>query len=228
MMFESISATNFKHSGSFYTNEFEDILRGMIVCYQCIYSSRVKLPNDENEIRNVMLKDYLKVKSFKESHFNLANYQFDLETIENSGRTDIRILKVNPYIDDYEYFVIECKRLNSKNLSGTTSLNSEYVKNGICRFVSGYYSSYFGLNGMIGFVVDDLDIVNNITNLNSFLHKDLINEKQETVNAKAVQEIKQIELYESFRYSYTSTHKTSSEREITLYHLMFDFSNNIQ
>ncbi|MGI5975551.1 MAG: hypothetical protein ACOX7E_07400, partial [Paludibacter sp.] len=71
-------------------------------------------------------------------------------------------------------------------------------------------------------------IVNNITNLNSFLHKDLINEKQETVNAKAVQEIKQIELYESFRHSYASTHKTSSEREITLYHLMLDFSNNIQ
>lgn len=228
MMFETISATNFEHSDSFYKNEFEDILRGVIVCYQCINSSGVKLPNGENKIRDEMLSKYLKNDSFKEKHFNLASYHFDKETIENSGRSDIRILPVNPYVSDKAYYIIECKRLNNQNLSGTTGLNSEYVKNGICRFVSGFYSSYFGLNGMIAFVVDDLDIADNIANLNSFLHKDLINDKQETINAMAVHEIKQKELCENFRYSYTSTHKVSSEKELTLYHLMFDFSNNIK
>ncbi|HNY45036.1 MAG TPA: hypothetical protein PKH15_10150 [Bacteroidales bacterium] len=228
MIFEGISATNFEHSGSFYENEFEDILRGIFVCYQCIILSGAKLPNDENHIRDEILLKYLKNDSFKEQHFNLASYHFDKETIENSGRADIRILPVNPYVGDKAYYIIECKRLNNQNLSGTTGLNSEYVKNGICRFViTNYYSTYFGVNGMIGFVVDNLDIANNIANINSFLDKDLINDKKETVNAMAVQEIKQKELCENFQYSYTSKHKTSSEKEIILYHLMFDFSKNI-
>lgn len=226
MMFKDINATNFDYCTPFYINEFEDILRGIIVCYQCINSSEVKLPNDENGIRNCILTKYLKEQEFKERH-KLTNYLFIAEQPINEGRVDISVFSRNQ-LDIDTFYVIECKRLNNQNLSGTTGLNSEYVKNGICRFVSDYYPSHFGINGMIGFVVDNLDIDSNIANLNSFLNKDLINDKKETVNAKAVQEIKQIELYESFRYSYTSTHKTRSEREITLYHLMFDFSNNIQ
>ena len=227
-MFENINATNFGYSSSFYINEFEDILRGIIVCSNCINSSEIALSNNENEIRNIMLKDYLKVESFKKAHFNLASYHFDYETIENTGRADIRILPVNPYVTDEVYYIVECKRLNNQNLTGVTGLNAEYVKNGICRFVTGYYSSYFGINGMIGFVVDNLDIDNNITCLNSFLNKDLTNDREENVNAMPIQEIKAIEISEDFKYSYTSTHQTVSQNEITLYHLMFNFSKQTQ
>ncbi len=228
MMFENINAANFGFSSSFYLNEFEDILRGIIVCSNCINSSGVALPNDENKIRDVMLLKYLKNESFKNAHFNLASYHFDYETIENTGRADIRILPINKYINDEAYYIIECKRLNNQNLKGSTGLNAEYVQNGICRFVTSYYSSYFRINGMIGFVVDNLDIDNNITCLNLFLNKDLTNDRQENVNAMPIQEIKPIEISEDFKYSYTSTHQTVSLNEITLYHLMFNFSKQIQ
>lgn len=228
MMFENIDTTKFGYSSSFYINEFEDILRGIIVCYNCINSSDLSLPNNENEIRNIMLKDYLKVESFKKAHFNLASYHFDYETIENTGRADIRILPVNPYINDEAYYIIECKRLKNQNLTGMTGLNAEYVQNGICRFVTGYYSSYFGINGMIGFVVESFEIDKNITHINSFLNKDLTNDRGENVNAMPIQEIKPIEISEDFKYSYTSTHQTVSQNEITLYHLMFNFSKQIQ
>lgn len=227
-MFENINATKFGYSSSFYIKEFEDILRGVIVCSQCINSSKVKLPNNENEIRDVMLLNYLKNESFKKAHFNLASYHFDYETIENSGRADIRILPVNPYINDEAYYIIECKRLNNQNLTGISGLNSEYVKNGICRFVTDYYSCHFGINGMIGFVVDNLDIDNNITCLNSLLKLDLNNDRGGNVKSMPIQEIKPIEISEEFKYSYTSTHQTVSQNEITLYHLMFDFSKNIK
>ncbi len=227
MMFESISASKFAHSDSFYIKEFEDILRAIIVCYQCINSSKAKLPNDENKIRDYILTKYLKEQEFKEKH-KLTNYLFIAEQPINEGRVDISIFSRNQLVIDKAFYVIECKRLNNQNLCGTTGLNSEYVKNGICRFVSDYYPSHFGINGMIGFVVDNLDINDNITNLNLFLYKDLINDKKKVVNAMAIQEIEPIKLCENFQYSYTSTHKTSSEREITLYHLMFDFSKNIQ
>lgn len=227
-MFKNINATNFGYNSTFYLNEFEDILRGIVLCYQCINSSEVTLPNNENEIRNIMLKDYLKVESFKKAHFNLANYHFDYETIENIGRADIRILPVNPYINDESYYIIECKRVDNQNVTGITGLNAEYVKNGICRFVSGYYSSYFRINGMIGFVVENFDFDKNITNINSFLNNNLINDRGENVNTMFTREIKVIELSKDFKYSYTSTHQTVSQNEIILYHLMFNFSAQMQ
>lgn len=227
MMFENINATNFGYSSSFYINEFEDILRGIIVCYNCINSSGLSLPNNENEIRDVMLNSYLKVEHFKVEHFNLANYHFDYETIEKTGRADIRILPVNPYINDKAYYIIECKRLNNQNLTGITGLNAEYTKNGICRFVTEYYTSFFGINGMIGFVVENFDIDKNITHINSFLNQDLTNDRGENVNAMPIQEITPIKISEDFNYCYTSTHQASARNEIVLYHLMFDFSKNI-
>lgn len=228
MIFENINATNFGYSPSFYVTEFEDILRGIIVCSQCINSSVEKLRNNENEIRDIMLLKYLKNESFKKSHFNLANYHFDYETIENTGRADIRILPINPYVNDEAYYIIECKRLNNKNLTGMAGLNAEYVKNGMCRFVTGYYSTYYGLNGMIGFVVDNLDVDKNINHLNTFLDKSLTNDRGEIVNAMSIQKITPIELCDEFKYSYKSKHQTLSQKDITLYHLIFNFSQQIQ
>lgn len=228
MIYESVDATKFGYSNSFYILEFEDILRGVVVCSNHINLSGITLPNDENKIRNIIVKNFLKVESFKKAHFNLASYHFDYEVIENEGRTDIRILPIKTYINDEAYFIIECKRLDNKNLLGITGLNAEYVKNGICRFVTGYYSSYYGINGMIGFVVEDIDIDTNVININSLLGKDLTNDKNEQVNAYPIQEIEPIEIIEDFKYSYKSTHKAINQKEIDLYHLMLNFSNIIQ
>lgn len=228
MIFTELNASGYEHNTTFYQNEFEDILRGVIVCYNTICSSNISLLNDENEIRNAILKNYLKNDSFKKANFNLSNYHFDYETIENKGRADIRILPINPYVNDQAYYVIECKRLDNQNLNGTTGLNAEYVKNGVCRFVTDYYSSYFGINGMIGFVVDDMCIDKNIPHLNSLLTQDLINDRKETVNAKLTQEITPIKISGEFDYSYTSNHKINTQNEVILYHLMLNFSKNIQ
>jgi hypothetical protein len=136
-------------------------------------------------------------------------------------------LPVNPYINDKAYYIIECKRLDNQNLTGITGLNAEYTKNGICRFVTEYYTSFFGINGMIGFVVENFDIDKNIVHINSFLNQDLTNAKGENVNAMPVQEITPIEISADFNYSFKSTHKTTVQNEIVLYHLMFDFSRNM-
>lgn len=228
MIFTQLNASGYGYNTTFYQNEFEDILRGVIVCYNNICSSNISLLNDENEIRNVMLENYLKNDSFKKANFNLSNYHFDYETIENKGRADIRILPINPYINDQAYYVIECKRLDNQNLNGTTGLNAEYVKNGICRFVTEYYSSYFGINGMIGFVVENMCFDRNVTNINSLLTQDLINDKGDTVNARPINEIASIEISNGFNYSYTSKHLINIQDELILYHLIFNFSKEIQ
>lgn len=228
MKFTELNASGYQHNAAFYQSEFEDILRGIIVCYDEIYASGIQLPNDENKIRDVMLNNYLKKEDFKRKNSNLSDYHFDMETIENEGRADIRILPVNPYIEDEAYYIIECKRIDSKNLIGNSGLNAEYIKNGICRFTSEYYSSYFRINGMIGFVVEKLDIGQNVLNINSILNKDFINDRNIKVNAHVLKKITPVSLSSGFKYSYTSEHQASKHGTISLYHLMFNFSNNIQ
>ena len=152
--------------------------------------------------------------------------------LDITGRVfhDIRILPTkDEYVNDRAYYIIECKRLNTTNPKGATGLNAEYVKNGICRFSTGYYSSYFGCSAMFGFLVEPVntqkDIVNNI---NSMLNTNFIDAQGQSVNANAIQRMQYENFADGYSYSYVSKHTYCSGDELVLYHLMFDFSKNIQ
>lgn len=182
-------------------------------------SQNVSLNNDENSIRDYMLHNYLKKQWFKEKH-EITNYLFDPELPENTGRVDIRIMPVNPLINDEAYYVIECKRLNTKNQNGKTGLNAEYVSEGICRFVSKKYSTYYKTNGMIGFVVESIDIHKNVTSINTLLTASF-------TQANTTRILSKRNIVKGFDYSYYSKHSIDAE-EIIIYHLMLDFSKNIK
>jgi hypothetical protein len=228
-MSELLNASGYPFASTDYRKEFEKILSKIIVCYNLMIVDNISLTNDENYIRDILLINYLNDNPTRKK-IELTDFLFDREVPEGKslGRTDIKIQTLNTFQDTSAYYIIECKKLKNQNLTGIAGLNAEYVKNGICRFVTNYYSSYFGINGMIGFVVDNLDIDNNIACLNSLLHNDLTNGKGENVNAMPIQGLKPIEISEDFKYSYTSIHQTVSQNEITLYHLMFNFSKQIQ
>ena len=104
-----------------------------------------------------MLEEYMKKQK---NVYGMSDYRFDLEIPENYvgdgkhiGRVDIRILLKNDFEKEDAYYVIECKRLD-----GTADLNKKYVKKGIARFITQKYSSYYGKNIMLGFVVKKIDI----------------------------------------------------------------------
>ena len=181
----------------------------------------VELENDENNIRDVLLLKYLKNNTIRKELL-LNDYNFDREVPEDNslGRTDIKIQTINTFYNTEAYYIIECKRLNNKNLRGNSGLNAEYVKNGMNRFVTGYYSSHYNTNGMIGFVVDDLDIDNNYENINHVL-----NTHYPQINVTAL--LEEAQFIENFRHQYISIHLTKFNRNIILYHLMLDFSKNI-
>jgi hypothetical protein len=107
--------------------------------------------------------------------------------------------------------------LGSSNAMGATGLNAKYIQNGISRFVSKTYSSHYKTNGMIGFIVETIDINKNIAAINGLL-KGTANTTKELFKHKIVTD---------FHYSYCSTHDLDSD-EILIYHLMFDFSKNIK
>ncbi len=223
----TLNATTFVYSQIRRDSYFESILISCVDVYNDIVGSPNKLENNENKIRDRFLK-LLQDLNFKQSH-KLKNLKFDKETCENTGRADIRVLPTKAeYINDEEYYIIECKRLDSKNLYGTSGLNAEYVKNGICRFVSGYYSTYYGCNAMFGFVVEHVDMENDIVNnINSMLNVTMTNDHDVDVNANVIQQLCNQDFANSYPYSYLSTHTHISGKELVLYHLMFDFSNNI-
>ena len=223
----SLNATSFVYSQTRRNFSFESILTTCVDVYNVIIGSAIQLANDENTIRDEFLK-YLQDMCFKQSH-ELKTLKFDKETSENTGRADLRVLPTkDEYVNDEEYYIIECKRLDAKNLYGTSGLNAEYVKNGICRFVSGYYSTYYGCNAMFGFVVEHVDIGNDIVNsINSMLNVTMVNDHDIDVNANVIQQMCYQDFANSYPYSYISTHTHFSGNELILYHLMFDFSNNI-
>lgn len=221
-----LNATSFVYSQIRRDSYFESILATCIVIYNDIISSAVKLAYDENLIRDVFLK-YLQNVQFKKKH-ELHHLKFDKETIENKGRADIRVLPtMAEYIDDDEYYLIECKRLGYSNSQSTsaTELNTEYVKNGICRFVSGYYSSHYDCNAMFGFLVSQVCVQTDIIDdINTKLNKDYINTQRRTVNANAKKQLTYDNFANGYPYSYISTHTHASGKDLVLYHLLFDFS----
>lgn len=217
-MFHDLNASAFAHSGVFYDAEFETVLSKMLACYYQIIADKVSLKNNENSIRDIMLYNYLKKQEFKIKH-QLTNFLFDPELPESTGRIDIRVMPVNPFVNDNAYYIIECKRLDAKAMNGTSGLNGEYIAEGICRFVSEKYSCYYRVNGMIGFVVEPINLHENVTSINTLLTSHY---HQANTTATLVKK----HLTDGFDFSYCSTHSCTTG-SVTIYHLMFDFSQNV-
>lgn len=217
-MFTDLNASAYGHSSIFYNAEFEELLSKIISCYNLMLTDNVSLSNDENSIRDILLINYLNDNSVRRK-VELTDYLFNREVPESKtiGRTDIKIETQNTFQDTDAYYTIECKRLDASNATGATGLNAKYIQNGISRFVSKTYSTHYKTNGMIGFVVQTMDINKNITAINGLL-KGTANTTRELFNRSIVSD---------FDYSYCSTHSLDGD-EILIYHLMFDFSKNIK
>lgn len=221
-----MDSLRFEYTKDYIDTEFCKVCRGCIMVYNSIIESQCNLVNDENLIRDEFMK-YLKNPQYKHTHSPLNEFHFEKEVPEYTGRADIKVMPRNGFEDDYAYYIIECKRLDNSNPSGITGLNAEYIKNGICRFVTGFYSTYNDCCGMLGFVIDKMDIHKNTCgNLNELMSYTMTNDKGIKVNANVTVPLTNIIMVNTFFYSYISEHKHKSEnKSITIYHLMFDFSN---
>lgn len=119
------------------------------------------IENNENLIRNGLHKNYLENNQIREE-LQLIPYLFDTEVeLYNEdddsvkGRTDIKVYNaIERTKNTNSYYIIECKRID-----GTNKLNKKYISNGINRFIENEkYPSFKKVNGMLGFVVNSIDI----------------------------------------------------------------------
>lgn len=217
----SLDASLYSESSFVYEYEFERILSKMVICYQMMVKETFTLANNENAIRDYILLNYLKNNELRHD-IDLLDYHFEREVPEDLsiGRTDIKIISKNTFEVQEAYYIIECKRLNNINISGATGLNAEYIKNGIYRYTTNYYKSYYRVNGMIAFVVDDMNIQENIKVLNKLMTTSF-------TNSRVQKEITKDNFVEDFDYHYHSQHIDDDNNILKLYHLVFDFKDKI-
>lgn len=69
----------------------------------------------------------------------------------SKGEVDMAVL-LNQERD--RYLAYECKRLNVRRNGGTRSLATEYVTEGVCRFVTEKYAAGLPVGCMLGYVLD--------------------------------------------------------------------------
>ena len=217
---QSLNAFDFaENSNIIYNERFENILVTIIACYKLMKTYKVTLINDENDISDKLTNNYLNDNHVR-NVLKITDYLFEREVPEKTGRVDIKIIsRQSTFVDTKAYYIIECKRLNNKNTDGKTGLNAGYISEGIARFVSDKYSMHENTAGMIGFVVEKMDIHQNVFAINILLNQHFPHiDTEKTLTYK--------EIVSGFKYSYFSRHKIESVSKI-IYHLMFDFSDNI-
>lgn len=225
MNHQKLNADRYIIAKDIYATQLMNILYAIFNSYERILATHATIEDDENKIRDLIVVNYLRKTSVRKE-FNLLDYDFDRETLEDHSdkRPDIRIKRRSPLNDNdsQAYYLIECKRLNNKNLTGKTGLNAEYVKNGIMRFINGNYSTFYSLNGMIGFIVSEMDINNNISYINQCINnKDIAT----TANGEIGSLMPKEEC--SNQFIFKSYNKTEGKKPFQLFHLMLDFSSKI-
>lgn len=221
-LFTDIDGSPFlDNAKKFYKAEFLLILEKFCIFYNLIIEQNQQLTNDEDQIRDFIYLNYLRDQQIRDKYG--FDYHCECEPKEfgiNDGYLDFKICNANIFKNQFEYYIIECKRLDDKNLRGVNGLNAKYISNGILRFVTKKYSLYHRFNAMFGFVVSPLNIEENVNNLNHLLNNNYLQAK--TTNA--ISPIKDIPNYS---YQYISEHNDIEENSFDLYHLMFDFSKNM-
>ncbi len=220
-MFDNLDSTIYEYGESIYFDEFRVLIQKIVICYCLMLGDDLELEKDENKIRDVLLINYLK-NNLVRKRIKLGDFIFDREVPEDRsrGRTDIKIQTNQSFVDTDAYYIIECKLLNSVNPRGVSGFNAKYITEGLMRFITGKYSCYYGLNGMIGFIVESIEIEQNIVYIN-----DLINHNFPETNT--IQNLQREDFIEKFEFIYSSRHDTVVNNPILLYHLMLDFSENI-
>jgi hypothetical protein len=202
-----MDASIFGYSEAYFQSQLKGLLYDIAVVYEHILQRGVKLPNNENIIRNEFGK-YFSDQSYKVTTTTAKDYYYDYEVSlqKTSGRVDMRFLSPNCLAVQDFFFGIECKRLDGKR-----HLSKEYVENGIRRFTTGKYPSYLGCNAMLGFVICAIDIDDTVR----YVNDNLTNEEHLT----------QVCTSTANTVGFESHH--TSPYQLMLYHLWMSFAGMI-
>ena len=125
-MDNTLDASLFASSPEIYETEFKNILTKITTCYQMMVKDKVRVPNNENKIRDILYNNYLNNNTIR-AILKLTYYIFDCEVAEYDkdgnaiGFLDYKISTQNTFIESNSYYSIECKRLDDQNITMESS-----------------------------------------------------------------------------------------------------------
>lgn len=209
-------------------NYFEQILMLLKECSDLMVLKGAKIQNHEEKITAHIVENYLKdgciVNSIVKSDFP---FSFILENPEKynvskntfAGRVDIKVISLNYFFRKNlnDYYTIECKRLDGKK-----TLNEKYVTQGILRYVVPpiKYQSYNNKNIMFGYIIEDIDVLENIKKIN-VIHKTKL-------SSNSISElIYNADKSTSYCYMCESEYMVN-KNTLILSHIFYDFSSIIE
>jgi len=229
----SNSADIFRYSELAYDEQFIVILEGIVIAFNNMLSDFNSIENKETTIRNYLCKNYLQNDTFRQKYF-LIPFDFDAESAvikdgQEVGYIDIKIKTVESFQNTQNYYTIECKRLDGDYLDQRKkqptlknySLATEYITNGIVRFVEKKYPTTLGVNGMVAFIVQATNIDNGVLAINNLI-------SNRFKNTNTTQLLSKIDIISEFDFAYISSHLDIENTNFDLYHLMLDYSTIIE
>jgi hypothetical protein len=118
-----------------------------------------------------------------------------------------------------ERFVWECKLIDDRAVSEESSnLTSEYISQGIFRFIDEEYSKEVDDAGMIGYVLNG-----NVLNIASNVNQSMI-ERQRHRKLSESEFLVSADCVDEFEFIYLSRHiRSTSRKPINLHHLFLTF-----
>ena len=201
----------------FETGFFEKILDQLIACSiemkaACLKTEN-KLFNNENKITNRLTENHLNNRLDYMRFINQAPENYNPENDTHKGIVDLKVVSPNHFWNDSIYYIVECKRID-----GNATLNKEYVINGVARFVgdSPKYTSRDKRNIMFGYIVNTVDIPNNVKKIEDLQDRLLPN--------VAAGKFVLTDSIDSECYIYSCKYKSTSNCK-ELRHLFYDFSD---
>jgi hypothetical protein len=137
------------------------------------YEDKLGKVKQEDKISDRLVAEYLDLNFLGLRFEREIREHYDIETNRYKGRIDIKVMSKDWLKNRDAYYIIECKRLDGKS-----GLNREYVSEGISRFLfpihNPQYPSYYSRNIMLGYVVNAINIAENILKIDCIQRKILV------------------------------------------------------
>ena len=197
---------------------FNSIIHFTLKSYKKMYKNK----NYINSIKKVV--NYSK----KPIEDILRNHLYDcMMLINREEELNYFISKEDPTTSDYSnetngfidiaiylsYYKKKCFSLECKRISKDKSIKSSYINKGIKRYIDLKYVESMKVAGMIGFVEEG--------QYSQFSNK-VANKIKETVNKKE-NCFSDVSEHYKHNYVYYSKHKRVNQKNIKIYHMLFDF-----
>jgi hypothetical protein len=130
---------------------------------------------------------------------------------KSPGRTPTIDLCFRDEWDSESYLGFECKKLENNDKSRL----DDYIKGGICRFLTGAYSKKCSIGSMIGYIIDE-----NIEKIASEI-------KSRVDNTSCNQKMERTTIINGHSEQYKSGHSRIIDKSpFVIFHLFFSFNHN--